>query len=81
MPLGAHLVPESCVQQVQYGMLRPSDVQVHGHPVLLLLGVDELPGVGRVNEAEVVPAGPSPLGHRRGLPGVGHIMKGLQEGF
>ena len=61
-------MPEPRIQQVQYGVLRSSDVKVHRHPVLLLLGVNQLPSVGRVNEPEVVPAGPSPLRHRRGLP-------------
>lgn len=51
MSTGLHLVPEAGVQQVQHSMLGAAHVQVHRHPVLLRLRVDERLGVRGVDEA------------------------------
>ena len=59
-----HLVPEPRVQQVKHRMLRATHIEVDRHPVPLLLGVDKSRLVVRVDVAQVVPAGASPLRHR-----------------
>ena len=64
---------------MQHRVLDPADVQVDAagpvlrvrpHPVPLDLGVDQPLGVGRVQVADLVPAGPGPLRHRVGLAAV-----------
>ena len=59
-----HLVPEAGIEQVQHGVLGPAHVEIDGHPVALLLRIDEALVVVRVDVAQVVPAGARPLGHR-----------------
>ncbi len=78
-----HLVPEAGVQQVQHGVFDAADVQVHtaarrpvlvvvrAHPVVELVLLDHVLGVGRVDVAHVVPAGAGPVRHGVGVAIVG----------
>ena len=69
-----HLVPEARVQQVEHRVLDAADVQVHAagtavaavraHPVVVLVLLHHVLGVGRVEVAHVVPAGAGPVRHR-----------------
>jgi hypothetical protein len=58
-----HLMPESRVQQMEHRVLGPANVQVHRHPILVELGTERLLAVLRIEETEVIPARPGPLGH------------------
>src|SRR5665811_2584156 len=92
-----HLVPEAGVQQVQHGVLDPTDIQIGttrvdgtnrcphngfgvlAHPVLLHLGVNQGVVVGRIQVAQLVPAGTGPVGHGVGLAAVGlHAVAQVQ---
>ncbi len=64
-----HLVPESGVEQVQYRVFGAADVEIHWHPVALLLGVPATLFVVGVDVAQVIPATPSPLRHGVALSG------------
>ena len=72
-----HLVPESSVQEVQHRVLRAAHVEVHGHPVLLQAAVHHRVLVLGVDETEVVPARPGPLGHGVGLASRGAAADGI----
>ncbi len=78
-----HLVPEPAVKQVQHRVLRASDVEVHGHPVALFLGVPGSFRVLRIDISQVVPARPGPLRHRVGFAlvfvGIAHPRHRLAE--
>ena len=63
-----YLVPEPGVQQVQHSVLSAAHIQINRHPVFLCLSTQHAAGVGRVNEAQVVPAGACPLRHGACLP-------------
>ena len=78
-----HLVPETCVQQVQHGMLHTTDVEVHttriiravlvrlrAGPVAFILQVTELFRIRRIDVAQLVPGGTCPLRHDVGIAGV-----------
>ena len=67
-----HLVPETCVEQVQHGVLDAAHVQVHATrvilaaragPVLLIFNVDKLIRVRRIDVSQLVPGGTGPLRH------------------
>ncbi len=63
-----HLVPESRVQQMQHGMFGAADVQ--DRPASTPFPFRDRRNssdVLRVDESQVVPAGPGPLGHRIGF--------------
>mmetsp|Transcript_66760 Transcript_66760/g.161182 ORF Transcript_66760/g.161182 Transcript_66760/m.161182 type:complete len:863 (-) Transcript_66760:217-2805(-) len=62
-----HLVPEARVEQVQHGVLGAAHVEVDRQPRLIGLGAPTRLRVGRVGEAQVVPARARPLGHGVGL--------------
>ena len=62
------LMPEPGVEKVPRHVLHAAVVPVHGHPVLHLLLIAEHLIVVGVDEPEVIPAGPGPLGHGVGLP-------------
>ena len=78
-----HLVPEAGVQQVQHGVFDAADVQVHAaglagglvvvrtHPVVELVLLHHVLGVGRVEVTHVVPAGAGPVRHGVGVAVVG----------
>ncbi|MNZ54507.1 hypothetical protein D3C78_724080 [compost metagenome] len=62
-----HFVPETCIEQVKYGMLRSTNVQIHWKPCFLLLWGAQLLIVFRINITQVVPAAARPLRHGVGL--------------
>ena len=83
-----HLVPEAGVEQVKYGVLRTTDVEVdHAGfvvgPISLGFVGDETAGVAGIAVAEVIPAGAGPLRHGVGFAdravGKVHPVGGLGE--
>ena len=67
-----HLVPETCVQQMQYGMFNTADIQVRAasvsvalrpHPIALYFMINEGVRISGVEVAHFVPARTSPLRH------------------
>ena len=78
-----HLVPEAGVEQVEHSVLDAADVQIHAafvtrilvvvrtHPVVELVLLHHVLGVGRVDVAHVVPAGAGPVRHGVGVAVVG----------
>ena len=79
------LVPEPRVQQVQHGVFGPADIKIDRHPRPLLFRIDQRRVVVGVDVAEVVPAGPGPLGHRVGFaavsPAVDRDVQPIVVGF
>lgn len=59
--MGARLVPEARVEEVEHGVLGPAHVKVHRHPVLLRRLVHQRAAVAGVDEAQIVPAAARPL--------------------
>ena len=59
-----HLVPESCIQQMQNGMLGSTDIQIDRQPVLQQLRCSDCIIVFRVDISQIIPAGACPLRHR-----------------
>src|SRR5690606_15323983 len=64
-------VPEAGVEEVQDGMLGPTDIEVHragfvaaAEPVSLGLFADKTVRISRVAVAQIIPARARPLGHR-----------------
>ena len=78
-----HLVPEAGVEQVEHSVFDAADVQVHtafitrvlvvvrAHPVVELVLLHHVLGVGRVDVTHVVPAGAGPVRHGVGVAVVG----------
>src|ERR1043165_8798665 len=52
---------------MQHGMFTAADVEIHRHPITLLLGIDELSLILRIDKSQIVPAGAGPLRHRVGF--------------
>ena len=61
------LMPKSGVQEMQHGMLAPTDVEVDRHPILFFHRVDYLTIVFRIEKPQIVPTGSGPLGHGIGF--------------
>ena len=57
-------MPEARVEKMENRVFRAADVEIDGEPLLEKLGVRKALVVGRVDVAEIVPAGPGPLRHR-----------------
>ena len=62
-----NLVPKTRIEQMQHGMFATADVEIHRHPVALFCRIDELVLILRINESQIIPAGPGPLRHRVGF--------------
>ena len=60
-------MPEARVQQMQCGMLHTAIVPVDRQPVLELIWIRNALVIVRIDVAQEVPAGTSPLRHRVGL--------------
>ena len=58
-----YLVPESGIQQMQHRMFRTADIQIHRQPVIHELAIGNLLVIMRIQIADIVPAGTSPLRH------------------
>ena len=57
------LMPESGIEKVQYSVLCSSHIEIHRHPVLLLLFIDEGLVILWIDISQIVPAGTGPLRH------------------
>ena len=56
-------MPEAGVEQMQHGVFRAADVEIHRHPVFFLRRIDHGGIVFRIDVAQVVPARAGPLRH------------------
>ena len=62
-----HLVPEPGVEQMEHRVFRAADVEIDRHPVAFLRRIPRGIRIFRVDVAQIVPAGASPLRHRVGF--------------
>ena len=63
------MMPEACVEQVEYRMLCATDVKIWIAPIFFLFGIDQGSVIIRVDVAQVIPARAGPLRHGVGLSG------------
>ena len=65
-----YLVPKSRIEQVENRVFRSTNVEIDRHPPFFFFLVDEDFIIFRIDKAEIVPTGASPLGHGIGFSAI-----------